>query len=159
MSDAEITIAIDSIRTTLEERSLQWLSREIDDTLRLGKPALRQIVANVEQDADLVYMSEYGMRSGSPRTRRTTVPTTEQYSRREELQLLLDAIIRTVVATQEMEGQVLRKISERMKIIDANPRIQFEREGATSPNLQPYSREIEMQIDQLKATIKLLRVE
>ena len=97
-----------------------------------------------------------GKRKGSPR-RKTTVPTTESYSSQEELNLLLDAIQRTVIAASDMQSYAIENLADRDNK-HSGRQIIFERDGELSSELPYDNRETSsVKVDSLRKAVTSLR--
>jgi hypothetical protein len=156
MTEEELKLAVESVRKSLSGSSLNWILREVDETLRLGKPTIRTIVEVKQESEDLLYLpatSTEARRDVKPGRRRTTVPTTEAYTIAEQLALLLDAIQRTAVATADMQSYVLIEIANRGGSSPA-AQIIFERDGEPS---SPISNENKLDADDLRYAVQMLR--
>jgi len=161
MTDEEFKIAVDSLRKSLEASSLTWIAKEVDETLRLGKPAVRTVIEEKEEASDVLHLPSVLTMGGEQNTstrRKTTVPTTESYSQKEELGLILDAIERTAIATMDMQSYVITRIANRGGAVIPGQEISFEREGEISSSL-PYQNQSDekVQISNLRKAITLLR--
>lgn len=139
MNEDDLRAAVASVRNSVEKSTLGWILREVDETLTLGKPALRTVVEVEEESPETVHLRSVTLTGRRPRKqarRSTTVPTTDVYSPQEELELLLDAIQRTVIATSEMQSYVRQKILGLGENAFADRRITFERSGRISSTIQ-----------------------
>lgn len=140
MNEDELLFAVRRIRESLAKSDLAWILREIDETLRLGKPAVRTVFDLHQEVPELIHMRVLadvaGKEKRAPR-RKTTVPTTESYSSQEELTLLLDAIQRTVIASSDMQSYIMSNLADRDSK-HPNRQVLFERDGEPSSEL-PYS--------------------
>lgn len=161
MTEEEIRLAVQSVRSSLAKSALSWILREVDETLRLGKPAVRSVLEEPEESPELLHLpsvanQEYVQKK--PSRRRTTVPTTESYSAKEELTLLLDAIQRTAIATMDMQLYVVANVANRGESGTTKREIAFERDGEQSSTI-PYNNQAqaETQLGRLREAIDLLR--
>jgi hypothetical protein len=139
MNEDELRAAVESVRNSIEKSHLRWVLREVDETLRLGKPALRTVLEVDEESPEMVHLPAVTVTGRRPRKqvrRSTTVPTTDAYSPREELVLLLDAIQRTAIATAEMRSYVTEKIARYGGLVSPERKITFERDGRPSSTIQ-----------------------
>jgi hypothetical protein len=160
MTEEELKLAVESVRRSLSGASLNWILREVDETLRLGKPTIRTIVEVKQESEDLLYMPAASTGAGrdvKPGRRRTAVPTTEAYTTAEQLALLLDAIQRTAVATADMQSYVLIEIANRDGSSPA-AQIIFERDGEPSSSISNENKlDAVGRIDDLRHAVQTLR--
>lgn len=129
MTSQQLQIAIDSVRTSLQNSSLAWILDEVNETLRLGKPSIRTVTEKAQLVRDIFVVEtadEFEFASGGPRSRKTRVAATEPYTKPEELQLILDAIERTAIAAADMRAEIVKNLDKRYR---EHPRIIFERNG------------------------------
>jgi len=160
MAEIDYELAVASIRKSLATSPLDWVLREVNETLRLGKPAVRTIEEAKEESTDAVHYSTLAQES-QPRKqtrRKTKVPSTEAYSTKEELVLLLDSIERTAIATMDMQAYVIEDIAQRQGLSAPNLNIVFERDGQlSSPSFHEKQSPVVEQVTTLRHAIAELR--
>jgi hypothetical protein len=161
MTEEELQIAVESVRNSLTKSLLHWVLREVDETLRLGKPTVRTVIEVNEESPDVVHLPSASMSGKLQRRqgrRSTVIPTTEAYSKKEELGLLLDAIQRTAIATADMQLYVVAKIARRGEPAVPERWITLERDGRPSSTI-PYENQAaaEVQIASLRTAVHLLK--
>ncbi|WP_433966798.1 hypothetical protein [Tunturiibacter gelidiferens] len=159
MNEDDLLFAVRRVRESLAKSNLTWILREIDETLRLGKPAVRTVIEVQEDAPDLIHMrvlTSAGEEKKAAR-RKTTVPTTESYSAQEELNLLLDAIERTIISSSDMQSYVMSNLADRDSKHPYRG-ILFERDGEISSELPYGNRESALvEVDSLRQAIGSLR--
>jgi hypothetical protein len=159
MTEDELQLAVDSLRKSLERPSLDWIVKQVDETLRLGKPALRTVLEEEQESLETLHLlsvqiiRKAGMK---PARRKTTIPTTESYSKKEELGLLLEAIQRTAIATLDMQSYVVGRVH--VETATPDQQISFERDGTLSSSI-PYENQTDakVQIEKLRDAIGWLK--
>jgi hypothetical protein len=160
MNEEELLFAVGRIRESLATSNLAWILREIDETLRLGKPAVRTVFDHHQEVPEVIHMRVLADAPGKEKKaarRKTTVPTTESYSSQEELNLLLDAIQRTVIASSDMQSYIMSNLADRDSK-HPNRQILFERDGEPSSELPYSNRESSLvKVDTLRQAIGSLR--
>jgi hypothetical protein len=151
MTEGEFQLAVASVRKSIETSPLRWILKEVDETLRLGKPALRTVLAEKEESPDTLHLHSVltiGRKEMNQGRRKTTVPTTEPYSKKEELSLLTEAIERTAIAALDMQSYVTKRMAIRGEAAMTDRGIFFERDGVrSSPFLDQTQNEAKLQID------------
>jgi hypothetical protein len=161
MTEDEFQFAVDSVRKSLERSSLDWIVKQVDETLRLGKPAVRTVLEEERESPDTLHLPSVqiiGKAGTKPTRRKTTIPTTESYSKKEELGLLLEAIQRTAIATLDMQSYVLERVAIHVETATPDQEISFERDGTRSSSI-PYENQTDakVRIETLREAIGLLK--
>ncbi len=163
MTEEEFDVALRSVRRSLEGSPLEWIVKQVDETLRLGKPVVRTVLEEEQESPETLHLPPahtIGKPGRKPTRRRTTVPTTVPYSKKEELSLLLDAIQRTAIATLDMQVYVIKRVAIRGETSMPTQEISFERDGAHSSSI-PYQNQADagVEIEKLRRAIGFLKEE
>jgi hypothetical protein len=108
MTTAECEQAYGQLVLAINKAGLPWLTNQVAEEIRFGKTLTKRVVARRDVPDDLMLE---GLTEG-PRRSRVTVAATRQFTSHEKLSVLLDALEQAVVATHDMEGAVVRYISE-----------------------------------------------
>ena len=160
MDEQQITDLDSQLRSSLREHGLDWITREVDQTIQLGKPAMQVIEEQSEIYGDegyLIILDDNSSSRSPGRKKRVKVPTTTPFRPDEKLELILDALDRTLVAIPEMADHVASVLIGS----DQNPtgitNIVFERDGDTNETLLEESRANRMPIEGLAKLLTEIR--
>lgn len=115
MEDKECKEVYNKLVDVLNQEGLQWVTTEVADQIRLGK--------TVEKEIDTLKESSFrqgvlAYDQGGDRLKRgpkATFPITVDYSKKEALFLLIDAIEHVVVNTAEMENQLFNTLAKEIE--------------------------------------------
>ena len=107
MDGKEFNEVYDFLVDTLKQKGLRWVATQVTEQVKLGKTVEKEIETfkefrdkSIEQ---IDYLSEIPLKKGP----KATFPITEEYSQKEKLILLIDAIEQAVVNTSEMEYHIV----------------------------------------------------
>ncbi len=101
MTPSEATRIFNGLDSVLRESGLDWVSAQVLQEVALGKPN-RKTISVPGEESDSTRPS---------RRQRVEFLSTVPYTPEEQLQLLVDAIEQTVVATVEMQTSTLKMLS------------------------------------------------
>ena len=157
MTDDEARTITTTLRENLEANGLGWIARGVDESLRLGKPTLRTITSQGGTDKGFVLEErpETEMEE-STKGRKVKVTGVVNYTVREELKMMIDAIDRTVVAVSEMRAETTAALAEVNSGSVRLAEVRFEREQELSAPLGPSEAQPE-QLGTLKSSLAMLR--
>jgi hypothetical protein len=98
--------AFDKLITILDERKLTWVTEQVQEQIRVGKPLMRRVKelkpTRQVSPRDTRLFDDEALRPG----REVQFRATEAYTASEQLQLLLSAIEQAVVQTAAIEKAV-----------------------------------------------------
>lgn len=100
MTPSEATHIYNELHTILRESGLNWVSAQVLQEVALGKPNRKTISIEGEESKA----------TRSRRRQRVEFLSTLPYSAEEQLQLLVDAIEQTIVATVEIQRSTLKML-------------------------------------------------
>ena len=103
----------DSLRNNLGEVGLRWLSDQIDQQLRSGKPEIKEVLELPEQRGWTIERAVAGAEFRRRRGRKAEYPAIVEYSPQERLGLLLDGLeqlANTIDMAQHVTGFAEREV-------------------------------------------------
>lgn len=101
MTNAECETAFAELEEAVNKIGLQWVTTQVAEELRFGRTVTRKVSSRPDTPDESVLESLDERRRSKVR-----VSATRPYSAKERLLILLDAIERAAVATEEMESSV-----------------------------------------------------
>jgi len=157
MTDDEARTITTTLRENLEANGLGWIARGVDESLRLGKPTLRTITSQSGTEKGFVLEERHEIEmEESTKGRKVKVTGIVNYTVREELKMLIDAIDRTVVAVSEMRAETTAALAKVNSGSVPLAEVRFEREQELSPPLGPGEAQPEP-LGSLKSSLAMLR--
>jgi hypothetical protein len=97
MTESEAQETFLALITAMERSRLLWVIEQVRQEISLGKTSSKTLSVSPE---------EFGILP-RPRKQRVKFLSTEEYSHKEQVLLVLDAIEQTVVASAEMQNEIL----------------------------------------------------
>ncbi len=130
MTASEATDTYNALVRMLREAGLEWVSAQVAQEAATGR-TVRKTVSVFGEELTLKVPS---------RRQRVEFLSTEAYSPRERLHLMLDAIEQTAVGTAEMQRSTLEMLSAHGKVLDvrfASETPEVEEHGYRSTDVEP----------------------
>jgi hypothetical protein len=157
MTDDEARTITTTLRGNLEANGLSWIARGVDESLRLGKPTVRTIISQGGTEKGIVLEEGHGTEiEEGAKGRKVKVTGVVNYTVREELKMLIDAIDRTVVAVSEMRVETTAALAKVNSGSVPLTEVRFEREQELGPPLGPSEAQPEP-LGSLKFSLAMLR--
>ena len=96
----------------LRSCGLDWVARQVQDQVRLGKPTIKSVTPSQERQSDR-FADNSQEASGSGSRRKQKRSATEDYSASERLELVIEAIRTVIVDSFEIQDELINILNNK----------------------------------------------
>ena len=138
-TDDDLTNIYEKLLMELKKHNGSWIAEQVEGQIREGKLSFAKKATYIEKPEQQRTMFEYDHKTSFRKSRKSTFTVIEDYSPKEKVLALIEAVERAVYDTQKMEASVSEFSSKRnirMQFYDENSEAYFKTEIPSKDNLK-----------------------